>query len=212
MRGMGRVYLRGNVWWVQYYFNGRKHRESTGPPNLPDAMRLLRSRLEEIGRGRLVGPAIEKTTFDDLAELLLTDYRINRKRSITRIEDSVEHLGRVFTGFRAINVTSDRIMAYIGTRQNADAANGTINRELSALRRMFRLGEQVGKVAHRPHIAMLREDNVRTGFFEAEQFRSLVSHMPVSLSPVMTAAYLTGWRITSELLTRQWGHVDFPGG
>jgi hypothetical protein len=144
---MGRVYLRGNVWWVQYYFNGRKHRESTGSPNRPDAMRLLRSRLEEIGRGRLVGPAIEKTTFDDLAELLLTDYRINRKRSITRIEDSVEHLRRVFTGFRAINVTSDRIMAYIGTRQNADAANGTINRELSALRRMFRLGEQTGKVA-----------------------------------------------------------------
>ncbi len=144
MRGMGRVYLRGNVWWVQYYFNGRKHRESTGSPSRPDAMRLLRSRLEEIGRGRLVGPAIERTTFDDLAELLLTDYRINRKRSIARIEDSVEHLGRVFTGFLAINVTSDRIMAYIGTRQNADAANGTINRELSAA--CSALGNRQGKL------------------------------------------------------------------
>jgi len=137
MRGMGRVYVRGHVWWVQYYFNGRKHRESAGSPSRPDAMRLLCSRLEEIGRGRLVGPAMERTTFDDLAESLLTDYRINRKRSIARIEDSVEHLRRVFTGFRAMNVTSDRIMAYIGARQKADAANGTINRELSALRRMI---------------------------------------------------------------------------
>ena len=85
MRGMGSVYQRGHVWWVQYSFNGRKHRESTRSRNRRDAVRLLRSRLEEIGRGRLIGPALEKTTFDDLAELLLTDYRINRKRSLARI-------------------------------------------------------------------------------------------------------------------------------
>ena len=92
MRGMGRVYVRGHVWWVQYYFNGRKHRESAGSPSRPDAMRLLRSRLEEIGRGRLVGPAIEKTTFDDLAESLLTDYRINRKRSIAVLRTALSIL------------------------------------------------------------------------------------------------------------------------
>jgi hypothetical protein len=85
MRGMGRVYLQGNVWWVQYYFNGRKHRESTGSPSRPDAMRLLRSRLEEIGRGRLVGPAIEKTTFDDLAEYgtrTSGSHRVTAKRMV----------------------------------------------------------------------------------------------------------------------------------
>ncbi len=191
MRGMGQVYQRGNVWWVQYYFNGRKHRESTGSPSRADAVRLLRSRLEEIGRGRLVGPAMEKTTFDDLAELLLTDYRINRKRSGARIEDSVQHLRKVFGGLRALSVTTDRIVAYISARQEAGAANGTINRELSALRRMFRLGEQAGKVAHRPHIAMLREDNVRTGFFEPDQFRALVAHMPEPLRPVVDTTQLS---------------------
>ena len=189
---MRQVYQRGTVWWVQYYFNGRKHRESTGSPSRADAVRLLRSRLEEIGSGRLVGPAMEKTTFDDLAELLLTDYRINRKRSVARIEDSVQHLRQVFGGFRALNVAADRIVAYIRARQEAGAANGTINRELSALRRMSRLGEQAGKVAQRPHIALLREDNLRTGFFEPDQFRALVAHMPEPLRPVMAAAYLTG--------------------
>ena len=113
-----------------------------------------------------MGPSIEKTTFDDLAELLLTDYRINRKRSITRIEACIEHLRIVFSGFPALAVTSDRIMGYVHIRQRAGAANGTINRELSALRRMFRLGEQAQKIGYRPHIAMLREENVRTGFFE----------------------------------------------
>src|SRR5215475_522544 len=113
MRGMGRVYQRGHVWWVQYYFNGRKHRESTRSQSRGDAVRLLRSRLEEVGRGRLIGPALEKTTFGDLAELLLTDYRINRKRSLARIEDGTQHLRRAFSGLTALCLTSDRIMAYI---------------------------------------------------------------------------------------------------
>jgi len=88
----------------------------------------------------LIGPALEKTTFGDLTELLLTDYRINRKRSLARIEDGTQHLRRAFSGLTALGLTSDRIMAYIRARQEAGAANGTINRELSALRRMFRLG------------------------------------------------------------------------
>jgi hypothetical protein len=127
---MGRVYQRGHVWWVQYSFNGRKHRESTSSRNRADAVRLLRSRLEEVGRGRLIGRTLEKTTFSDLAELLLTDYRINRKRSLARIEDGTQHLRRAFSGLTAVCLTSDRIMAYIRARPEAGAANGTINREL----------------------------------------------------------------------------------
>ena len=29
---------------------------------------------------------------------------------------------------------------------------------------------------------------------------------------VATVAYITGWRIKSEILTRQWLHVDFTHG
>jgi len=82
MRGMERVYQRGHVWWVQYSFNGRKHRESTRSRNRGDAVRLLRSRLEEVGRGRLIGPALEKTTFDDLAELLADVASMSGARTI----------------------------------------------------------------------------------------------------------------------------------
>lgn len=59
-------------------------------------------------------------------------------------------------------------------RQQDGSSNATINRELSALRRMFRLGERAGKVNQRPYIQMLREDNVRCGFFEPDQFRAVV--------------------------------------
>lgn len=58
----------------------------------------------------------------------------------------------------------------------------------------------------------LTEDNVRTGFFEADQFRSVQVKLPEDLKPMAAVAYVTGWRIYSEILTRRWSHVDFNAG
>lgn len=59
---------------------------------------------------------------------------------------------------------------------------------------------------------MLREDNVRKGFFDREQFRAVLRQLPEDLQPVFEVAYYTGWPMKSELLTRPWAHVDFKGG
>ena len=40
----------------------------------------------------------------------------------------------------------------------------------------------------------------------------MLSHLPEYLKPVATIAYITGWRVKSEVLTRQWRHVDFNSG
>jgi integrase len=98
------------------------------------------------------------------------------------------------------------------TRKERTVSNGEINRELTALKRMFTLAVQAGKILHRPHIPMLRENNVRTGFFEFDQFRSLRAHLSEPLRPVVTFAYITGWRVTDEVLPLEWRRVDFKSG
>jgi hypothetical protein len=40
-----------------------------------------------------------------------------------------------------------------------------INRELTTLKRILNLARQNGKLMHVPHVPMLKERNVRTGFF-----------------------------------------------
>jgi len=91
-------------------------------------------------------------------------------------------------------------------------SSAEINRELTTLKRMFSLAIQAGKLLHKPHIPLLREDNVRKGFFETDQLNAVLRRLPGPLRPVVTFAYLTGWRIPSEVLTLEWRQVDFEAG
>lgn len=52
----------------------------------------------------------------------------------------------------------------------------------------------------------------RKGFFELQDYRAVLNQLPEHLQPVVTTAYVTGWRVASELLTRQWKHVDLNAG
>jgi len=196
-RGLGFVYQptyrnrktgeqrRSAKWWIQYSFRGRIYRESSASAQRSDAVKLLRRRVAEMGRGRLIGPDVERTTLDELVTILLNDYRANRRRSLDRVEDAVTHLQAFFGAARAVEITGDRVIAYVAARQRDDAANATINRELAALKRMFRLGERAGRVNQGPPVSMLTEDNVRTGFFEPDQFHAVLRHLPDELRPVL---------------------------
>ncbi len=223
-RGLGRVFQptyrdkktgerkQTDTWWVQYSYRGKVKREASGSSRRADAVKLLKKRLAEIGTGRLIGPDVEKTTFEDLAEMILNDYRANERKSFNRVEDAIEHLRKEFGQDLVLNITSDRVLAYIAARKQSKAANSTTNKELSALRRMFRLGEQAGKVVQHPHIPRLQENNTRKGFFDSYQFQSVWGYLSQDLRPMIATAYITGWRIHDEILTRRWHHVDFQAG
>lgn len=60
-------------------------------------------------------------------------------------------------------------------------ANGTINRSLAALKHAFVLAERAGKLATRPYIAMLEENNARQGFVSHSEFEALREALPDDL-------------------------------
>jgi integrase len=97
-------------------------------------------------------------------------------------------------------------------RTIAGVSNAEMNRELTLLKRIFNLAIQAGKILHKPYVPLLRENNVRTGFFEADQFKSVRAHLPAAIQPIVKFAYITGWRITSEVLPLEWRNVDLKAG
>lgn len=210
---MGSVYKRGNTFWIKYYQNGKPYYESTGSAKDADAKRLLKRREGEISQGKHPGIYFDKVRFDELAADFLTDYRVNQKKSLKKAEQETDHLEGYFGGHRVTQITTPKIQAYIEHRLNKGAANGTINRELAALKRMFNLGakQTPAKVDRVPHIPMLKENNIRKGFFEHGDFIALRDALPSHLKGFVTFAYKTGWRV-SEIKNLTWSQVDLEQG
>ncbi len=224
-RGMGNVYQptyrdkrTGErricaTWWIVYSVNGRRIAENAHSSNRPDAVRLLKKRTGDAATGKPVGPELDRTTLDELLAMVQADYRANSRSSLDRVQQAANHLRAFFRGERkGRDLTTDLVTAYAARRLEDGARGATVNYEMAVLRRAFRLGIRAGRVATRPEVSMLHVDNARQGFFEPEQYRSVVSHLPDYLRPVATVGYITGWRVKSEVLTRQWRHVDFKNG
>ena len=208
---MGTVYRQDGRrnWMIQYYRDGRRIVESARTPDKTDAKKLLRQREADIDRGLPLGPKVGRIRFEEAAEDVLNDYRVNRRRSLDELERRIRlHLRPVFGGRRMTVISMPEIRVFTLARQQAGASNGEINRELTALKRMFSLAVQGGKLLHKPHIPMLKENNVRTGFFEREPFEAVRAHLPENLRGFVTFAYVTGWRIDSEVLPLEWRRVD----
>jgi len=210
MRGLGRVFKRGSVWWIAYWHRGKEYRESSKSDSEAKAKKLLKKRIGEMARGRLIGPEEEKVTFEEMAQDIVRDYEINAKRSIPSLRLSVSHLSRFFGLDRALDITTDRVRAYISNRQGEGASNGSVNRELAALKRMFSLAVQAEKLSARPYIPTLEENNARQGFLDHGSFLALREHLPDYLKGPATFLYLSGWRV-SEMRCLEWRDVDLAG-
>jgi integrase len=170
----------------------------------------LRKRLGEIENGKFAGPTQEKLTFDDLAKGLLIHYSINGRRSIRSAELSIKHLQRYLGLVRAVDIKTGLVKDYILRRRGEGAANSSINRELSCLKRMFSLALKGGTMAYVPYIPMLDEDNARQGFVDYDKFVILRDGLPDYLKGPLTFLFLSAWR-RGEMQTLEWRDVDLAG-
>jgi integrase len=64
---------------------------------------------------------------------------------------------------------------------------------------------------NRPYIPGLKKNNVRTGFFEPDQFQAVSVHLNQPLRQLMTFYHITGCR-KSEGLKLKWPQIDFQIG
>jgi len=210
--GTGRIYQRGETWWIDYQHKGKRFRESSESTKKVVATNLLKKRLGEIGAGRHVGRTEEKLTLADLKKITVDDYKQNRLRSLDRLDVSWIALEAHFSlDFRVVDLKTTTIKAYIAARQDQGRADNTIRNEIAALRRGLRLAHQAELITKIPHIPMPPEGPVREGILTRGDLDALLLELPDYLRPVTLFAYLTGWR-RGEVLSLTWRQVDFDGG
>lgn len=208
-RADGTKYL-SPIFWIEYYdpAKGYSRIESSGSENHRDAERLLRNREKSKDDGRTIIVGAHKTMMRELFDLVIREKTNNQRKAVATEKKRIDkHLTPMFGNLRAVQISFDAIECYKRARIAANAANGTINRELALVRQAFRLGLRYGKVSHVPQITFLNEDNIRKGFFEEDAFFQLLTHLPIELKPLHIFDYFTGIR-HEELLNILWHQVD----
>jgi integrase len=151
-------------------------------------------------------------TFDTMAQAYLEDYVLQRYRTMNTARGRVEHLRGVFGGWVAEAITADSVRTYQLYRRKQGAEAATINRETSAISRMFQLAIRRGLLERMPLFPKRLEENPpREGFFEHDEYLSVRAQLPPSYQDVLAFAYYSGWR-RNEILGLTWHDVDLPGG
>ena len=231
MRGQGRVFrpkyggIESQIWWLDYSVRGKRHRESSETTNKTIAQRILRERIGNREAGKLVGRpervalAVYETGADGkkkltggLRALAERQYDLDGLRSKDRLLQLWNHIEKFFGAeARAVDITSLRMDDYVTARLAQNAARQTVNNELSALRRGFRLAIEKGLLAVMPVFNLAKVQNARSGFFEDGEFAALLLELPADVRDMVEFLRATGWRRDeARLLT--WAAVDMEGG
>jgi integrase len=216
-RGAGRVFQRqhSKFLWLQYYVNGAQVRISAGTDDPKKAEKILRQKIGEVEAG--VHRDTRRITYEGLREALYSDYIVNKRKSLRRDKEGKPHLDKVvrldgfFSGYRASEIEADLIRKFIREQQGKGLKNGSINRSISALRRMFNLARNDGKIRDIPHFPMVKESRPRQGFFSREQYDALSRALPDRLRLPLAIGYYSGMRL-GEVLGLEWSQVDFLAG
>jgi len=207
---MAGVYKRkdSSYYWMWFNHKGKLIQKSTRCRKKRDAQKVLDAAQASYMVNHYMEdpPNHELTSYEDLRRLLILDYESNLKKTKDIIHLKLVNLDSFFRGYKAIDITSKKIDRYVALRRES-VKNATINRELSALRRMFTLAKQRNLVGNIPHISKLQERNTRTGFLLHEDYREIHKRLPSYIQPIVHLAYKSGMR-KSEILNLKWENVD----
>jgi len=224
-RGLGRVYQRGSVWWLDYTVSGQRHREPTDASNKRDAQDILRERIGNRKSGKVLGRPdrimlAEYVKGQDGKEKLSGglrwlhegQYDLAELRSKERAVQCWTQLEKFFAATtRVTELTPTRLDDYAKKRLAEGAKRQTVNNELSALRAGLNLAVEKQWLATVPvKFDLPKVQNVRKGFFDDGEFAAILVELSAIFAAVIRFLRFTGWRAT-EPLSLTWDAIDWEG-
>ncbi|HJQ65214.1 MAG TPA: site-specific integrase, partial [Gemmatimonadales bacterium] len=113
-----------------------------------------------------------------------------------------------------VEITDERVSEFQAARCAAGVKLDTVQADLRWLRHALNLAVKAKQLTRDqcPTIETHDPKNARTGFFEADQLAAVLTKLPEHVRGVVTFAYLTGWRVRSEVLPLTWAQVDWRAG
>jgi integrase len=205
-KGTARPYLRGKIWWIKFYVDGKPVYESTNTENKSEAVKILNRKRRDADEGKVTANAC---TVGHLLDLLVKQQCRMQRADVDKVKSRIKnHLRPQLGNVLLSRFTEDDVERYIDARLDEDAAPATINREVAALKTALKIGRRKHLLNHVVEWDKLPELNIREGFLDYDDYRMLLSELPDELKLLLVLGYHYGIR-KGELLKYRWDHVSW---
>ena len=199
------LYLRGNSWYFNFRYEGKRYNGRIGPVSRTVAIEQLHRRQAE---------AIEKRfkpgkTLDPHFEIFMGEF-LTQNHNV-RNPISSKPLLRYFTGKRLSNINPWMVEKYKAERSK-EVSPATINRELACLKHFFTMAVRAGKAVSNPvkEVRLYPENNQRKRILLPEEEANLLEIAKI-ISPYLRnfiiLALNTGARL-GEIINLKWTDID----
>lgn len=216
-RGEGYLRKRGNVWYFEFMYHGRRYYHRIGAVSKTVAREIANDLRAKIIRGEYLPPREENLTFRELADTYKDWYlRTSQATEHAKKEHvrKIELVKEFFGDMPVHRISTFTIEQYKRHREeNSKASPVSIDKELATLRAIFRkakeLGLYRGDIPKIPFYRAKAKEIVR--FLTPEEAQRLLNACPLHLRRIVFFALNTGCR-AGEILNLRWEQVDFRSG
>jgi integrase len=210
------LFRRGDVWWYEFWFAGRRIRESSKSPSKTVAKGAEQKRKRELEAGfnNFTDQRHERIrTFSDMADEYFDAYKLRLPQSARFAEYAIDHLKQLLGSKMLVDFNEATIIRYQNARLSEGSAPKSINEEVGFLLRI--LGDPGDllriRLRKRKMLKLKVRQTVGKAYTPAEKDRMLEEARKARSPHIYLALMLAlnaGMR-DAEIRNLTWEQIDF---
>jgi integrase len=213
------LFQRGDIWWYEFWFAGRRIRESSKSESKTLAKTAEKNRRRELEEGfnNVADVRRERVrAIGDIADEFLEEYKLRHPQSATFAEYAIGHIRRLVGDKMLVDMNEPSVIKYQNDRLIENAAPKTVNEEIGFLLRiMGDLGDMLRARLKKKKKLKLKVRNDIGKAYTAEEKGRMLAEAAKARSPhiylALTLALNAGVR-DAELRGLTWGQIKFAKG
>jgi integrase len=210
------IFRRGDICWYEFWFAGRRIRESSKSPSKTIAKNAEQQRRRELEEGfnNVSDVRPERVRkFADLADEFFNRYKLRLPQSAVFADYAIQHLNRLVGRRLVVDFDETAVIEYQHARLREKAAPKTINEEVGFLLRILGDPGDVLRVRLRKKKMLKLKARAFVGkAYSAEEKKRMLQAAREGRSPHIYPALMlalnAGMR-DAEIKTLSWGQIQF---